>query len=145
MTTKNQLAEAIVIERTFNAPVARVWKALTDVDQMRQWYFDLKEFKPEVGFEFEFVVEHKGTNYHLLCKVTEVVPQKKIAYTLRYKGHEGNSLVTFALSADSDKTRLKLTHEGLETFSKTAAFARENFEAGWTSIASELKQFVEPK
>jgi hypothetical protein len=49
------------------------------------------------------------------------------------------------LSADGDKTRLKLTHEGLETFPKTAAFARENFEAGWTSIASELKQFVEPK
>jgi len=145
MTTKNQLAEAIVIERTFNAPVARVWKALTDVDQMRQWYFDLKEFKPEVGFEFEFVVEHKGTNYHHLCKVTEVVPQKKIAYTWRYKGHEGNSLVTFALWADGDKTRLKLTHEGLETFPKTAAFARENFEAGWTSIASELKQFVELK
>jgi uncharacterized protein YndB with AHSA1/START domain len=112
---------------------------------MRQWYFDLKEFKPEVGFEFEFVVEHKGTNYHHLCKVTAVVPQKKIAYTWRYKGHEGNSLVTFALSADGDKTRLKLTHEGLETFPKTAAFARENFEAGWTSIASELKQFVEPK
>jgi uncharacterized protein YndB with AHSA1/START domain len=145
MTTKNNLAEAVVIERTFNAPVARVWKALTDVQEMRQWYFDLKEFKPEVGFEFEFVVEHEGNKYHHLCKITEVSPQKKIAYTWRYKGEVGESLVTFELSPDGDKTRLKLTHKGLETFPKTPAFARENFEAGWTGLASELEQFLERK
>ena len=146
MTTKNELAEAVVFERTFNAPVGRVWKALTDVEEMRQWYFNLKQFKAEVGFEFEFVVEHEGTTYHHLCKVTEVIPQKKIAYTWRYKGHEGDSLVTFELFADGNETRLKLTHQGLETFPKTAAFARKNFEAGWTAIIdSELKQFVEGK
>jgi uncharacterized protein YndB with AHSA1/START domain len=144
MTTKINLAEAVVIERTFNASVERVWKALTDVAQMRQWYFDLKEFKPEVGFEFQFVVEHEGTTYDHRCKVTEVIPQKKLAYTWRYKGHEGDSLVTFELFADGNKTRLKLTHEGLETFPKTPAYARENFEKGWTQIiGSELKQFVE--
>jgi len=122
MATKRNLTDAVVIERTFNAPVARVWKALTDVEEMRRWYFDLKEFKPEV---------------------TDVIPQKKLAYTWRYQGHEGNSLVTFELFANSDKTRLKLTHEGLETFPKLPAFARKNFEAGWTSIASELQRFVE--
>ena len=146
MTTKNELAEAVVFERTFNAPVGRVWKALTDVEEMRQWYFNLKQFKAEVGFEFEFVVEHEGMTYHHLCKVTEVIPQKKLAYTWRYKGQEGDSLVTFELFADGDETRLKLTHQGLETFPKTAAFARKNFEAGWTAIIdSELKQFLEGK
>jgi uncharacterized protein YndB with AHSA1/START domain len=144
MTTKSNLAEAVVIERTFNAPVERVWKSLTDVAQMRQWYFDLKEFKPEVGFEFRFVVEREGTTYDHRCKVTEVIPQKKLAYTWRYKGHEGDSLVTFELFADGNETRLKLTHEGLETFPKIPAYARENFEKGWTEIiGSELKQFVE--
>jgi len=144
MTTKADVTEAIEIERTFNAPVARVWQALTDVDQMRQWYFDLKEFRPEVGFEFEFVVEHEGNNYHHLCKVTEVIPQKKIAYTWRYEGEPGNSLVTFELFGEGEKTRLKLTHEGIESFPKTPAYARKNFEAGWTAIiGSELKQFVE--
>ena len=86
MTTKTDVTEAVTIERTFNAPVARVWKALTNADEMRVWYFDLKEFKPEVGFEFEFTVEHEGTKYHHLCKITEVIPQKKIAYTWRYAG-----------------------------------------------------------
>jgi len=144
MTTKNHLGEAVVIERTFNAPVPRVWKALIDVEQMRQWYFELKEFKPEVGFEFEFSVEHKGMNYHHLCKITEVIPQKKLVHTWRYKGHEGDSLVMFELFADGDKTRLKLTHEGLETFPKTPSFARKNFMEGWTQlIGSSLKEFVE--
>jgi len=146
MTTKTETTDAVVLERTFNAPVARVWKALTDVDQMREWYFDLKEFKPEVGFEFGFVVEHEGNTYDHRCQITEVIPQKKIAYTWRYHGHEGDSLVTFELFPEGEKTRLKLTHEGLDTFPKTAAFARENFEKGWTAIiGTELKQFVEKK
>ena len=143
MATKQNLAEAVIVERTFNAPVARVWKALTDVEEMRRWYFDLEEFKPEVGFEFEFIFEHEGMRYHHLCRVTEVIPQKKLSYTWRYKGHEGDSLVTFELFAEGEKTRLKLTHEGLETFPKLPAFARENFKQGWTTIASELQQFLE--
>jgi len=143
MKTQENVAEALVVERAFNAPIARVWKALTDVEEMRQWYFDLKEFKPEVGFEFEFVVEHEGRKYHHLCRVTKADPPHKIAYTWRYKGEEGNSLVTFELAPAGDKTKLRLTHEGLETFPGTAAFARKNFEAGWTAIAGELQQFVE--
>ena len=140
----NELADAVVLERTFDAPIERVWNALTDVEQMRQWYFDLKEFKAEPGFEFDFVVEHEGNKYHHLCKVTEVIPQKKIAYTWRYKGEPGNSLVTFELFTNGDKTQVKLTHEGIETFPKTPAYARKNFEAGWTAIiGTELKQFVE--
>ena len=144
MTMKTNLGEAVVIERTFNAPIAKVWRAITDVDQMRKWYFDLKEFKPEVGFEFEFSVEHEGMTYHHLCRVTEVVPEKKIAYTWRYKGEPGDSLVTLELFAEGDNTRVKLTHTGIETFPKTPAYARKNFESGWTAIiGTELKQFVE--
>ena len=45
MTKTNDLAKAIILERTFDAPVGRVWTALTDVNEMRQWYFDLKEFQ----------------------------------------------------------------------------------------------------
>src|SRR5436305_8147854 len=107
MTTKSNLEEAVIIERTLNAPVAQVWKALSDVDQMRQRYFDLKEFKPEVGFQFEFIVEHEGTSYHHLCRVTEVVPQQKIAYTWRYEDEPGDPLVAIELCPENDKTRLK--------------------------------------
>jgi uncharacterized protein YndB with AHSA1/START domain len=144
MNAKSESAEVVVVERTFNAPIERVWQAITNVEQLRQWYFDLDEFKPVVGFEFQFVVEHEGNKYHHLCKVTEVVPEKKIAYTWRYKDESGESLVTFELSPDGGKTRLKLTHTGIETFPKTPAYARKNFEQGWlTLMGSELKEFLE--
>jgi uncharacterized protein YndB with AHSA1/START domain len=111
---------------------------------MRRWYFDLAEFKPQAGFEFQFVVEHKGHKYDHRCKVIEVIPQKKIAYTWRYEGHAGNSLVTFALSAAGDGTKLTLTHEGLETFPKLPPFAHKNFMEGWTRfIGSSFKDFLE--
>jgi len=144
MTTNTDEITPLIIERTFNAPIALVWKALTDVDAMRVWYFDLKEFRPEPGFEFEFTVEHEGMTYQHLCKITEIIPEKKIAYTWRYAGHEGESLVSFELYAEGEKTRLKLTHEGLETFPRVPAFARQNFVQGWTSlIGTSLKEYLE--
>jgi hypothetical protein len=60
------------------------------------------------------------------------------------EGQEGDSLVTFELFAEGDKTRLKLTHQGIETFPKTPPFARKSFTEGWTQlIGSSLQGFVE--
>jgi len=138
--------EAFVIERVYNASPASVWKAITDKDQMKHWYFDLADFKPQVGFEFEFAGKgHKGEQYLHLCKITEVIAGRKLAYSWRYRDQGGNSLVTFELFEEGDKTRLKLTHEGLGTFpAYNADFARESFAAGWTElIGTSLKEFVE--
>jgi uncharacterized protein YndB with AHSA1/START domain len=144
MSTNQDSPEPVVVERTFNVPLARVWKAITNRDDMKEWYFDLKEFKAEVGFEFQFAVEHEGVLYDHRCRVTEVIPDRKIAYTWRYHGHPGNSLVTFELFPDGDKTRLKLTHSGLETFPALPAFARKNFMDGWTEIiGTSLPKFLE--
>jgi uncharacterized protein YndB with AHSA1/START domain len=144
-TKKSNFAQpAFVIERTLNAPVSRVWKALTNKEDIKQWSFEMKEFKPQKGFEFQFYGEKDGFKYDHRCKIIEAIPEKKLSYTWRYEGFEGNSLVTIELFAEGNKTRLKLTHEGLETFPKTTDFAKENFVAGWTMIIGEnLKKFVE--
>ena len=137
--------EPFVIERTYNAPVERVWKAITDKDDMKQWYFKLDAFKPEVGFEFQFEGGSKDMTYLHLCKVTEVIPNKKLQYSWRYKDHEGNSFVTFELFPEGDKTRVRLTHEGLETFpAGNPDFKRESFAMGWTHIIGKsLTDFIE--
>jgi uncharacterized protein YndB with AHSA1/START domain len=44
MTTKNNKTEPLVIERTFNAPIAQVWKAITTKEEMKRWFFDIEEF-----------------------------------------------------------------------------------------------------
>jgi uncharacterized protein YndB with AHSA1/START domain len=137
----------LVKEIIYNTTVKKVWKAITDNDEMKKWYFDIADFKPEVGFEFEFSGEGKeGQKYLHLCKVLEVVKEKKITYSWRYGGFEGNSFVTFELFADGEKTKLTLTHDGIETFPPTSsnAFAKENFAEGWSYITgTSLKQFVE--
>ena len=138
-------AKPFVIERVYNAPADRVWKAITEKEKMKKWYFDLDRFEPVVGFEFTFEGGSKEETYVHLCKVVEVIPGKKIAYTWRYKDYPGDSRVTWELFPEGEKTRLKLTHEGLETFPQDKPdFAKKSFEAGWTEITGKhLKEFVE--
>ncbi len=135
----------VIIEKTFNAPIDRVWQALTDPKQMKQWYFDLPGFKAEVGYEFSFLAGDDKQKWLHLCKVTAVKPKKLIAYTWRYDGYAGDSLVRFELFGEGDKTRLVLTHSGLHTFpAEVAALKRENFEKGWDEIINtSLAKFLE--
>jgi uncharacterized protein YndB with AHSA1/START domain len=139
-------AEPIVIERIYAAPIARVWKAITDKDEMKKWYFDLSAFKPEIGFEFSFVGGTETKSFLHLCKVVEVIPGRKLKHSWRYEGSPGNSFVTWELFEEGkDKTRVKLTHEGLETFpQETTDFAKNNFVEGWTSIlGTSLSKYLE--
>lgn len=137
--------QPFTIERTLNASIERVWKAITDKDQMKEWYFDLTEFKATPGFEFSFKGGSKDKVYIHNCKVIEVVAGKRLSYSWAYEGYEGKSLVTFELFQEGDKTRIKLTHEALETFPQNIPdFARTSFEKGWTHIiGTSLPSFVE--
>jgi uncharacterized protein YndB with AHSA1/START domain len=136
-----------VIEKSYKAPRQKVWRAITNKDDMKQWYFDLTDFKPVVGFEFEFRGGREdGVQYLHRCKITEVIPEKKLTYSWRYEGYEGMSFVTFELFDDGDKnTRVKLTHAGLDSFPKSIPdFDKKNFAEGWTEIiGSNLRNFVE--
>ncbi|MBA4409643.1 MAG: SRPBCC domain-containing protein [Bacteroidota bacterium] len=138
--------EAFVIERTFEVATDRIWKAITDKDEMKLWYFDLPEFRPEVGFTFRFTGGPAEDRQYLhICKITEVIPDKKLAYTWKYEGYEGNTRVTFELFEEGKQSRLKLRHEGLKTFpASNPDFAEENFAEGWTwIIGTALKEFLE--
>ena len=137
--SKIMKAEPIVIESTIDAPSAKVWEAITNNDLMKQWYFNIADFKPEQGFNFEFAGENEGRHYRHLCTVIEVDEGKKLKHSQRYDGYEGDSYVTWELFSEGEKTNIKLTHEGVETFpSDTKDFARENFVMGWTEIVGNL-------
>lgn len=137
--------EPVVKEVLINAPVAKVWHAITDKAAMKQWYFDLSGFEPEVGFEFQFEGGDAVKCYLHLCKITEVIVNKKLAYTWRYDGYPGDSLVIFELFEEGGQTRVRLTHEGIENFATAGSpFAKENFVKGWNQlIGIQLKNFAE--
>ena len=128
--------DPIVKEVVLDATSDRVWKAITDKDQMKEWYFTLSDFKPEVGFEFSFSGKgSKGEEYTHVCRVTKVEPGKLLQYTWAYKGYPGKSFVTFELTPIGDKTKLKLTHEGLHTFAQNGPdFLPSSFNMGWTEL-----------
>lgn len=135
----------IVIERIFEAQITDVWQAITEKELMKQWYFDLAEFRAEVGFTFEFIGgPEDGIQYVHQCEIIEVIPHKKLTYSWKYKDYEGVSFVTFELEASGTNTILTLTHSGIETFpDSNPDFAIHNFETGWNHIINtSLDQFL---
>lgn len=138
-------SKPVVVEQVYNASIEKVWKAISDKEQMKQWYFDLDKFVPEVGFTFSFYGQgHKGEQYLHICTITEVIPLRKLQYSWEYEGHPGYSLVTFELSQEGNSTRVRLTHHGLETFPDHPDFAVSSFNQGWTElIQKHLKEFAE--
>jgi uncharacterized protein YndB with AHSA1/START domain len=137
--------EPLIIEAICTAPIEKIWSAITDKNEMKQWYFSLADFKAVAGFEFRFTGGTPEKEYLHLCTVTEVVPGRKLTYSWRYEGYEGNSFVTFELFDEGVRTKVKLVHAGLETFPKSNPdFATHNFAVGWTDIIGRsLKEYVE--
>ena len=64
-----------------------------------------------------------------------MITGQKLTHSWQYDGYAGKSFVTFELFAEGDKTLLRLTHTGLETFPQNNPdFAIGSFTKGWTHI-----------
>ena len=135
----------VIIEETYQTSITEVWKAITEPDHMKQWFFEqIDDFKAEPGFETQFLVENEGRKFTHLWKVIKVIPQKKIVYDWQYKEWEGVGEVTFELFEENNFTRLILTNTGLETFTADIPeFKKENCVGGWRYfIKGRLKEFL---
>jgi uncharacterized protein YndB with AHSA1/START domain len=138
--------EPYIIERCYNASSSDVWMAITRKELIRQWFFEIQDFRPDVGFQFTYRKEDGDNSYLLICMVTEVLVGKRLSYTWKYEGVPGDSLVTFELFPEGKKTKLRLTHSGLETFpaNRPELFGREKFASGWKYLIEEtLPRFLE--
>ena len=138
--------EPIIVEQTFDASIDVVWKAITEIDQMRRWYFEnIQSFKPEVGFETQFNVRSQDRNFLHMWKVTEVVPRKMISYNWKYENYPGGSVVFFELSEQNNMTKLRLKVEIKESFPEDIPeFTRESCIEGWDFfIRKSLKEYLD--
>ncbi|HTM91056.1 MAG TPA: SRPBCC domain-containing protein, partial [Flavisolibacter sp.] len=106
MVQHQDLAEPLVKEVILDAPASRVWQALTDKDELKQWCFEMEAFKPEEEFEFQFYGEKDGDKFLHLCKVLEVEVEKKMKWLWSYENVPGDTYVTFELFPQGDKTKL---------------------------------------
>lgn len=138
--------EQIVVEQNINAPVDKVWKAITSVDRMRKWFFEnIPDFKPVVGFKTEFEVESGDRKFTHLWEVIEAIPNKVIKYTWRYKEYPGDSYVSFGIEQKTDSVTVKITVNITEDFPEDIPeFKRESCIGGWQYfIQGRLKDYLE--
>lgn len=138
----------IIVEQVYNQPINKVWKTITNVAEMRHWFFDnIPDFKPEEGFYTEFNVSTGERNFYHQWEIIEVEPVKKIVYDWSYAEYPGKGTVTFELIETDNKTKLIVVSHGMSSFPQDIPeFKRESCAAGWNYfIKQSLKNYLESK
>ena len=135
----------IVIEQHFGASPARLWKAITNPSEMRQWFFEqIPDFRPEAGFHTEFVIRNEGRTFTHCWTLREVIPKKKIVYHWYYPEYPGDSNVHFEIEEHESGSLLRVSTEILEDFPDSIPeFKRESCIAGWQFfVQNRLPEFL---
>ena len=137
--------DTIRLERLLDAPVETVWRYLTEAELRSQWFMGGTDARPDS--EFELLNDHdnlsdddvpypadyaqyKGTSWHE--KVVRFEPPRLLETTFQ-SGKNGR--VTFELFPEGDRTRLVLTHSGIESPS-----GFQDFGSGWNSHLTVLEE-----
>lgn len=135
----------IRLERTLDAPVEKVWRYLTEANLRAQWFMGGTDAR--AGGEFELLNDHdnlsdgpapypehyapyKGRTWEE--KVIRFEPPRLLETT--FQGGK-NGKVRFELIPDGDRSRLIVTHSGIES---PTGF--EDFGAGWNSHMTVLQE-----
>ena len=136
---------SVTIVRRIKAPPARVWAAITQPEQMVQWWGPdagptlkvVADVRPGGRFSVTFRLLN-GEEHTPTGRYREVAPEKKLVFTWDLPGTpERESLVTFRLEPFDGGTELTLIHEHLPDED-----ARKSHEAGWSGLLDKLPVFL---
>ncbi|HAO07282.1 MAG TPA: SRPBCC domain-containing protein [Chryseobacterium sp.] len=140
------MSHPIIVEQKINAPVYKVWRALTDKTEMQIWYFDIFDFELQTGKIFNFYEPEEEKKYHHQGEILEIVPNEKLKYSWAYpEFSDKKTTVTWELKPDENGTLVKLIHEDIDYFTDLGDhFSTESFTEGWNGILKEsLKPYLE--
>jgi len=121
-------------EILINAPVAKVWRYITDPAKIAGWLME-NDFEARPGKEFRMACGQEGP---IQCQVLEIVPEKKLVYSWASAQIPIKTLVTITLSAENQKTRLVLVHSGWDTLPPSEQEAARPFDQGWNDHLKTL-------
>jgi uncharacterized protein YndB with AHSA1/START domain len=117
-------AEKLVIERIFDAPVERVWKAWTDPAELAKWWGPRSFISPDntvdlrVGGRINLSMKGVGELAEQFPTVmysggvfTEIVEYKKLVYTDSFTDKDGNPVPpeTYGMPADLPEQGMEIT------------------------------------
>jgi len=110
---------AIRIERRFDNPIERVFRAVTEPGELAKWFVAEATWKPELGETFE-AAGHAG-------RITALDPPHVFAWVWGVEEYR------FELEPDGDGCRLVFTH----VFNPELG-PQEQHERGWTAYFARL-------
>jgi uncharacterized protein YndB with AHSA1/START domain len=143
------------IEKTIdlNAPIERVWRAVSDHKEFGAWFKVKLEAPFAVGQEARGGITHPGYEHVTWrAQVVAIEPPKRFAFTWHPYGidpdvdytKEEPTLVEFLLEPAGTGTRLTIIESG---FDKVPAHRREEAfrmnDGGWTQQVQNIKAHVE--
>jgi len=137
--------EPLIVEKQLEASIETVWNAITQIDQMKEWFFEqIENYEPSVGFETRFDVKSGERVFPHLWKITEVNPPNEITTNWKYEGYKGNSIVTFKLESENNKTNMKVITKIVEDFQDDIPeFSHESCVGGWNYFLERLNSYLQ--
>jgi uncharacterized protein YndB with AHSA1/START domain len=161
MTDNNSAGDAVVIERSFDAPVDLIWQMWTDPEHFKAWYgpggatIPVAQMDVRVGGARLLCMEVNSPNGQMQMwfagEYREVVENERIVYTDFMSDANGNAVspsdmgmpeghpmtteVRVELKEVGGRTKMVMTHSGIPAGSPGAA--------GWTMAFDKLAAHVE--
>ena len=101
------------IERIFDAPRPRVWRAITEPELVKQWWgrgnpLTVERMEVERGGHWRFVEHAGGEDHGFEGRFREVVPPEKLSMTFEWDGAPGHSVVQTIVLEDMDDNRTRM-------------------------------------
>jgi uncharacterized protein YndB with AHSA1/START domain len=128
-------------EVTLPAPVARVWRALTDSREIAEWMYP-NDFKPEVGHRFTLHVPTKPDFDGIVRgEIVDCVPDKTLRFTWA-GGDVVGTTVQHELEPVDGGTILRFEHTGFDLDAAWGEPALRGAEYGWTMMLGRLGDLV---
>lgn len=113
-----------------DAPIQRVWQALTTPEEVTHWLGAIG-FAPQIGHAFHFQVEPRGEwDGKTYSEIAENNPPRRLAFTWYVPGLP-KTMVTFTLREAGTQTELTLEHTGWEQLPPFVAPIRDELDLGW--------------
>jgi uncharacterized protein YndB with AHSA1/START domain len=134
------------VRRVYNIPVAKVYAAWTEPDQIKHWMGPSDDFGEaqvtsdlRVGGRYRIVMPAPDGQVHKVGGMyREIVPNKRLVYTWAWESTpERESLVTVEFHAASNGTELILTHEQFAD-----AEARDKHQQGWNGCIERFGRYL---
>jgi uncharacterized protein YndB with AHSA1/START domain len=129
----------IEITKQIDAPPERVFRALTDADELSRWWTTSADSNPRTGGEYalRFEFDDESRNHIYAGRYEDVTPNERVRYP--WNGRFGETTVEFSLRAWNGGTELALDHSG---WSEDAEEARQMHVQGWGFFLDNLERYL---